>query len=126
MPQDEILAWVLFGRDLSSITPFQAITLINATRTLATGRTGLDVVGKVRSFIGVDDIDITVDPDEGYTQFGLGKYIHERVYMEVKKGTVPGTDMISVEVELTPRISLEGNLDSDSDGGIGIFWGYDY
>lgn len=126
MPQDEILAWVLFGRDLSSITPFQAITLVNAARALATGQTGPDMMGGIRDFIGVDDIDIARDPEEGYTQFGLGKYVHEKVYVEVKKGTAPGTDSVSVEVELTPRISLESSVESDSDGGIGLFWKYDY
>jgi translocation and assembly module TamB len=126
MPQDEILAWVLFGRDLSSITPFQAITLVNAARALATGQTGPDMMGRVRDFIGVDDIDITRDPEEGHTQFGLGKYVHEKVYVEVKKGTAPGTDSVSVEVELTPRISLESSVESDSESGIGLFWKYDY
>ncbi|WP_028574020.1 translocation/assembly module TamB domain-containing protein [Desulfonatronovibrio hydrogenovorans] len=126
MPQDEILAWTLFGRDLSTLTPFQAIQLANAARVLALGQTGPDLMGEVRTIIGVDDIDITRDPEEGYTQFGLGKYVHERVYVQVKKGTAPGTDSVSVEVELSPRISLESNVDSDSEGGIGIFWKHDY
>jgi translocation and assembly module TamB len=126
MPEDEIMAWVLFGRDLSSISPFQAITLVNAARKLATGQTGPDMLGQIRDFIGVDDLDITRDPEEGHTQFGLGKYVHERVYIEVKKGTAPGTDEILVDVELTPRISLESNLESGSEGGIGLFWNYDY
>ncbi len=126
MPQDEILAWVLFGRDISSISPFQAIALANAARTLTMGRTGPDMLGQVRDFIGVDDIDISTDPEEGHTQFGLGKYVHEKVYVEVKKGTAPGTDAVRVEVELTPRISLESSVESDSEGGVGIFWKYDY
>ena len=126
MPQDEILAWVLFGRDLSNISPFQAIALANAARNLATGRTGTDMMGQVRDLIGVDDLEITRDPEEGYTQFGLGKYVHERVYIEVKKGTAPGTDAVQVEVELTPRISMESKVGSDRESGIGIFWKYDY
>ena len=126
MPEDEILAWVLFGRDLSNISPFQALALVNAARTLATGRTGTDMLGQVRDFIGLDDLDITRDPEEGHTQFGLGKYVHERVYVEVKKGLSPGTDAVVIEVELTPRISLESNVGTDNESGIGIFWKLDY
>ncbi len=126
MPQDEILAWVLFGRDLANITPFQAIALANAARTLAMGQTGPGVLGQVRDFIGVDDLDITGDPEDGETQFGLGKYVHERVYVQVKKGTGSGSDSVSVEVELTPRISLESSLESEKGSGVGIFWKYDY
>ncbi|MFP4127419.1 MAG: translocation/assembly module TamB domain-containing protein [Desulfonatronovibrio sp.] len=126
MPQDEILAWVLFGRDLSSISPFQAYTLINAARNLTLGETGPDMMGRLRDFIGVDDITVSVDPDQDGTQFGLGKYVNEKVYLEVKTGTEPGSNSVSVEVELTPRISLESSVESDSDSGIGVFWKYDY
>ncbi|MFO7727095.1 MAG: translocation/assembly module TamB domain-containing protein [Desulfonatronovibrio sp.] len=126
MPQDEILAWILFGRDLSSISPFQAYTLVNAARNLTLGETGPDLMGRLRDFIGVDDITVSMDPDEGGTQFGLGKYVNEKVYLEVQTGTEPGSDSVSVEVELTPRISLESSVESDSGSGIGIFWKYDY
>ncbi|NLV23755.1 MAG: hypothetical protein GXY54_03095 [Deltaproteobacteria bacterium] len=126
MHDDEILAWILFGRDLSSLTPFQAITLANAVRALAMGDTGPGFMDRVRSMVGVDDIDISQDPEEGNTQFGVGKYIHEKVYLQVKKGLAPGSDSISVEVELTPKVRLESNVDSGKGGGMGIFWKHDY
>ncbi|RQD66713.1 MAG: hypothetical protein D5R98_01890 [Desulfonatronovibrio sp. MSAO_Bac4] len=125
MPEDEIIAWILFGRDISSLTPFQAISLVDATRTLTMGDSGPGVMDTIRSITGIDDIDVTRDED-GHAQFGLGKYVHEKVYIEVKKGTVPGSDTVSVQVELTPKINLESNVDSDSEGGIGIFWKHDY
>ncbi|EFI33899.1 protein of unknown function DUF490 [Desulfonatronospira thiodismutans ASO3-1] len=125
MHEDEILAWILFGRDLSDLTPFQALTLLNAVRTLATGEAGPGVMDQVRSLVGVDDIQVTRD-DEGELQFGLGRYVHERVYMQVKKGTAPGSDEVAVEVELTPRISLEGSVEADADGGVFLFWKRDY
>ncbi|WP_291320416.1 translocation/assembly module TamB domain-containing protein [Desulfonatronospira sp.] len=125
MHEDEILAWILFGRDLSDLTPFQALTLLNAARTLATGEAGPGVMDQIRSLVGVDDIQVTRD-DEGELQFGLGRYVHERVYMQVKKGTAPGTDQVAVEIELTPRISLEGSMETDADGGVFLFWKRDY
>ncbi len=126
MHEDEILAWVLFGRDPSTLTPFQAITLINAARTLAMGQTGPDFMGQVRTMIGVDDIEIVQDPDEGHTQFGLGKYVHEQVYIQFRKGIEGGTDQASVEVELTPRFMLEGTAQSDAEGRVRMLWKYDY
>lgn len=125
MPEDEIIAWILFGRDISTLTPFQAVSLVDATRTLTMGDSGPGVMDTIRSITGIDDLDVTRDED-GHAQFGLGKYIHEKVYMEVKKGTAPGSDTVSVQVELTPNINLESNVDSDSEGGIGIFWKFDY
>jgi len=98
---------------------------LNAARTLATGEAGPGVMDQIRSLVGVDDIQVTRD-DEGELQFGLGRYVHERVYMQVKKGTAPGTDQVAVEIELTPRISLEGSMETDADGGVFLFWKRDY
>ncbi|MFW5730759.1 MAG: translocation/assembly module TamB domain-containing protein [Desulfonatronovibrionaceae bacterium] len=125
MPEDEILARILFGRDISTLTPFQAAALLNAGRKLATGDSGPGLLDSVRNFMGVDDIDISRD-DQGHAQFGLGKYIHEKVYVEVKKGTGSGSDEVEVEMELSPKISLESSVESKSEGGIGIFWKHDY
>ncbi|MFN2342268.1 MAG: translocation/assembly module TamB domain-containing protein [Desulfonatronovibrio sp.] len=125
MPEDEIMAWILFGRDISTLTPFQAIGLVDATRTLTMGDSGPGVMDTIKSITGIDDLDVTRD-EHGHAQFGLGKYINEKVYIEVKKGTVPGSDTVSVQVELTPHINLESSVDSDSEGGVGIFWKHDY
>ncbi|MBN2033339.1 MAG: translocation/assembly module TamB domain-containing protein [Deltaproteobacteria bacterium] len=136
MHQDEILAWVLFGRDLSTVTPFQAISLANAARALATGDTGpgimdrirsiTGIMDRIRSMAGVDDIDISKDPEKGHTEFGVGKYVHEKVYVQVKKGTASGTESVSMEVELTPKVRLESSYERDGAGGVGLFWKHDY
>ncbi|MFW6456497.1 MAG: translocation/assembly module TamB domain-containing protein [Desulfohalobiaceae bacterium] len=125
MSQDQILARVLFGKDISQISPFQAVMLANAARKLATGG-GMDLMGQVRSVLNVDSIDVQTDQETGGVQFGLGKYVHERVYMQVEKGTEPGSDEVSVEVELTPRLNLESSLESEGQGGLGLFWKLDY
>lgn len=125
MHKDEILAWILFGRDLSDITPFQALTLLNAAHAMAVGEPGPGMMDQLRSLVGVDDIEITRD-DEGEVQFGLGKYVHERVYMQVRKGAAPGSEEVAVEIDLTPRMSLEGSVESDADSGVFLFWKRDY
>ncbi len=51
LPQDEVLARLIFGRDLSSITPLQAVQLAAAVSTLA-GRGGGGLIDDFRSGSG--------------------------------------------------------------------------
>lgn len=125
LPQDEILARVLFGRDLADITPFQAVMLANAVRSLAKGG-GMDLMGQMRTVLDVDSIELGQDEETGEMQFGVGKYVHEKVYLQLEKGSEPGSDQVSVEVELSPRLSLESTMEADKQGGLGLFWKMDY
>ncbi|MGB1034993.1 MAG: translocation/assembly module TamB domain-containing protein [Primorskyibacter sp.] len=67
LPEDEILAKLLFGRSLSQISAFQAVQMAAAVRTLAGGG-GDGILERLRGGLGVDDLDITTDED---TQSGL-------------------------------------------------------
>ncbi len=125
MPPDEILAWLLFGRSVATLTPLQAVQLANAAATLARGGTGPDVMGRLRSMIGLDELGIVLDQD-GAPRVGAGRYVHERVYLRARTGLAPGSDEFGVEVELTPRLILESGIGINREGGVGIFWRHNY
>ncbi len=46
--------------------------------------------------------------------------------MQVRKGAAPGSEEVAVEIDLTPRMSLEGSVESDADSGVFLFWKRDY
>lgn len=127
LPQDEILAMVLFGRSISETTPIQALRLAQALNTLR-GRSGvLDFMGRTRRFIGLDQLDIR--PPEGSggeTTVSIGKYLAEGVFVEMEKGVDTESSKVSVEVELTPNITIESESGSNSEGGVGLNWKWDY
>ncbi|MFZ1467762.1 MAG: translocation/assembly module TamB domain-containing protein, partial [Paracoccaceae bacterium] len=62
LPQEEVLAYLLFGRGLETISVLQAAELANAVAVLA-GRGGEGIVAKLRRSIGVDDLDINTAAD---------------------------------------------------------------
>ncbi|RYG90781.1 translocation/assembly module TamB [Loktanella sp. IMCC34160] len=123
MPQDEILAQLIFGRDLSEISPFQAVQLAGAISTLA-GRGGAGFVDNLRAGIGLDDLDVTTDAD-GNAAVRAGKYISENVYTDL---TVTGTGetRIDLNLDLTPDITAKGGVSSDGETSLGIFFERDY
>jgi translocation and assembly module TamB len=123
LPQDEVLALILFGKDLSTISPLQAVRLAAAVRTLA-GKGGEGVNGKVRQGLALDDLDVTTS-DTGATEARAGKYISENIYSEVTADT-EGNSQINLNLNINRAVTARGRLASDGETGIGVFIEKDY
>ncbi len=126
LPQDEILARVLFGRDLASVNPVQALRLAHAANTLAGGGgRAFELMGRTRQMLGVDQLDVRGLGEDDPT-VAMGRYIGDDIYVEVEKGLMDDSGRLHVEVELTPRFSLDSEVGADAEGGVGFNWRYDY
>ncbi len=123
LPQDEILAQLLFGRDLSSISPLQAVQLASAVATLAGSGNG-GVVGSFREDLDLDDLDIITD-DDGNAAVRAGKYLSENVYTDVTVGA-GGTTEINLNIDIDRNFTARGSVASDGETSIGIFFERDY
>ncbi|TNF17487.1 MAG: hypothetical protein EP318_21255 [Rhodobacteraceae bacterium] len=123
MPQDEALSFFLFGRDVTSISPLQAVRLAAAVRTLS-GQGGLGLEGQLRRGLGAADLDIATDA-EGNTEASVGTYISENIYTDVTVNS-SGSSQINLNLDLTSDITVRGRVGSDGDTGIGIFFERDY
>ncbi len=127
MPQDEILARLLFGREAARITPFQAITIAQAVNRLRGTGSTFDLMGETRRRLGVDQIEIRdAGDDEGQVSVSVGKYVTDRVFVEIERGAIAESTRAAVEVELTPTIRLESDMGVEADAGIGINWTWDF
>ena len=122
-PQDEVLAQLLFGRNIEDISAFQALQLASAVATLA-GRGGAGVISNLREGFGLDDLDVTTT-DSGATAVRAGKYISENVYTDVTAAS-DGTAEISLNLDITTNLKGKATLGSDGNSGIGIFYEKDY
>lgn len=123
LPQEEVLARLLFDRGLESLTAFQAIQLAGAVATLA-GRGGEGMIGNLRRRAGVDNLDIQTDAT-GETAVTVGKYLSDKTYTEVTVGQA-GKSSVSINLDLAPHVTLKGQLDSEGQTGIGVFLQRDY
>ncbi len=122
-PQDEVLAQLLFGRNLSQISAFQALQLASAVATLA-GRGGGGIIGNLRDGFELDDLDVTTT-DSGATALRLGKYISDNVYTDVT-ATSEGDAELSLNVDLNENLTARGGVSNDGNTSIGIFFEKDY
>jgi len=132
LPQDEILARVLFGSNVGSLTPSQGLQLAAAAAQLAQGGPG--VMDRVRSAVGLDRLDLSsggANPNgtqgaaKGTTVSG-GKYIANGVYVGVAQGVGSNSSQATVEVEITPNISVNSTFGSASGSGFGAKYSVDY
>ena len=122
LPEDEIVARLLFDRGIDNLSPLQAAQLAGAVATLA-GGSNVGLVSRLRQNIGLDDLDVTGD-GEGGTSVRAGKYISENIYTDVTVGS-EGTS-VSINLDLTPSVTVRGTAEAEGGSGIGVFFERDY
>lgn len=123
LPQDEILASILFGKSISSLSPLQIASLATAAASLASGGGGGGLSDQIRGGIGVDDLDITRDT-QGNVAVRAGKYIQDNVYLDVQAGQTGGE--ASINLDITDSLTAKGTVTSDGDSRLGVFYEKDY
>lgn len=123
LPEEEVLAQLLFGQGLQNISALQALQLANAVATLA-GRGGEGVVSRLRQGFGLDNLDVKTSAD-GAAELTAGKYLGENLYSEVTVDQT-GKTQIDLNLDLTDSITLRGSTGTDGNTGIGVFLEKDY
>ncbi len=122
LPEDEVLARLLFGRDISQISAFQAAQLASAVATL-TGR-GNGLISNLRENFGLDDLDVTTD-ETGGAALRAGKYLSDNLYTDVTVNSEGETE-INLNFDLSDRVTVKGGISDDGHSSLGIFYERDY
>ncbi|MCO6180283.1 translocation/assembly module TamB domain-containing protein [Ciceribacter sp. RN22] len=122
LPQDEILAQLIFGQSMTRLSALQIAQLADAVGQLAGGQTSL--FSSLRGAIGIDNLDITTD-ERGQAQFRAGKYLNERTYIELDQGA-DGTGRATINLDVGRGVKLKGEAGGDGSGGAGIFYEKEY
>ena len=124
LPQDEILAQLIFNRSMSNLSAVQIAQLASAASQLAGGRsTGL--LDSLRSKLGVDDLDITTDA-EGRAAVSAGKYLNDRTYIELKQDPETNGAKAVINLDVGKGLKLRGEAGSAGNAGAGIFYEKEY
>ncbi|WP_119299630.1 translocation/assembly module TamB domain-containing protein [Dongia deserti] len=126
MPEDEILARLLFSKSAGALSAFELLQLAQATADLAGVSTGPGVLDKLRKSTGLDRL--SLEQAEGTTGPSLtaGRYVAEGVYVGVSQGAKAGSSAATVEIEVTPNIKVETEIGANatSKAGVNLEWDY--
>ena len=121
LPQDEVLAQLLFGRSISDLSAFQLAQLAAAVAELAGGGGGPSILDQVRVATGLDNLEIITDP-QGNTAAQAGRYIADNVYVGVRAGESSG---VTINLDVTRNLTVRGEALTD-DTSLGVYYELEY
>ena len=126
LPEDEVLAQLVFGRSISSLSPVQIAQLAEAAAQLTGAVNGGGVLEQLRRATGVDDIDVRTDEETGDTSLGVGKYLNDRTYLGIESGSSAGSGKARIDLDIGKGIKLRGEASSGGETKGGIFFEREY
>ncbi|KQO73718.1 translocation/assembly module TamB domain-containing protein [Rhizobium sp. Leaf262] len=123
LPQDEVMAQLIFGQSMSKLSALQIARLADAAGQLAGGRS-TSLFDSLRSNLGIDDLDISTD-SEGQARVSAGKYLNDRTYLELEQSGSSGAKAI-INLDVGRGVKLRGEAGGDGEGAAGIFYEKEY
>jgi translocation and assembly module TamB len=125
LPEDEVLARLIFGRSMSNLSPLQIAQLADAAATFAGVGGSSSLLDKLRSSVGIDDLDLKTD-EKGGTSVSAGKYLNDRTYLSIEKGDRPGSGKATIDLEVGKGVKLRGQATDGGEAKGGIFYEREY
>lgn len=126
LPQDELLAAILFGKTVDKLGAAEAIQLAQSAATLAGVGGGGGLMDNVRQGLGVDRLEFNTGADGKGGSLAAGRYVTDRVYVGVEQGIGSNQSKAKVEVDLFKGLKAEADMGSDSETSLGIKFELDY
>jgi translocation and assembly module TamB len=125
LPEDEVLARLVFGRSMSNLSPLQIAQLADAAAQIAGVGGPTSLLETLRSKTGIDDIDVKTDA-EGNAAVSAGKYLNDRTYVTIEKGEKAGSGKATIDLDVGRGLKLRGEAGEDGKAKGGIFFEKEY
>lgn len=123
LPQDEVLAQLIFGQSMSKLSPVQIAQLADAVSQLA-GNRSTSLFEGLRNQLGVDDFDVSTDA-KGQTSVSVGRYLNDRTYFELQQGGSAGAKAV-INLDVGRGVKLRGAAGGNGAGEAGIVYEHEY
>jgi translocation and assembly module TamB len=117
LPQDEILASLLFQQSTAQLNPFQLAEIAQAAISLTDAGRGLDPIAGLRKGLGLDRLavgsvgGVGTTSTETQTTVTAGKYVARNIYVGATQGVSGGTQA-EVQVDLTRNLKAIGTVNN--------------
>ena len=123
LPQDEVLAHLIFNKGIGELSPVQIARLADAAAELSGGRRRL--LDQLRESTGLDDLDIVTD-EEGAPALAAGRYVSENVYLGVQQGATAESSRVTIDLDITKDVKARAGVSPQGDSSLGIFFEREY
>lgn len=124
LPQDEVVARLLFGRPTGQLSAGQALQVAQAVATLSGA--GQSTLGNLRRSLGLDSLDVGLNAAGTGGQVGLGRRLNDNISLGVRQGTTSNSTQATIDIDLGRNIRLQGATGADGGTSVGIGAQWDY
>jgi len=112
LPQDEVLAHLLFGVSVKELSPLQLVQIARAVATVAgKGGGGPNPLATAQKRLGLDRLSVSGGDGKSGPSVEAGRYVSQRVYVGARQST-SGATQARVQVDLTRRLKVETSVGS--------------
>jgi len=127
LPQDEIMARILFGNSIAELSAIQAVQLAGSLNSLRGGSGGLNPLGVLQSATGLDRLRLlNADANSGREMaVAFGQYITNDVYVEIVTDA-RGYTATQLEISLTRALSVLSQIGTSGTSNVNIRYKKDY
>ena len=118
LPQDEVVARLLFQQSVKQLTPLQLASIAQAMASMGGIGGGFNPLGTVRRTLGLDRLSVGsanggATGTQSQTTVEAGRYVARNVYVGVKQNLSGGTQT-QVQVDITRRLKAQATLSAGS------------
>ncbi len=136
MPQDEILAQLLFNTSSSKLSAFQLAEIAAALASMSGATPGFDPLESLRNTFGLDRLTVGSN-STGNPTLEAGSYLTRGVYLGAKQSTTGNGTQATVQIDLAKGLKLEttagsgntsatGSTSSADAASIGLTYQFEY
>lgn len=132
LPQDEVLAHLLFGHGAATLSPFELAEIASAVASLTGVTSGVgNPLESIRKGLGLSRL--SVGGGGGSPTLEAGRYVAPGVYVGTKQGISGTGTQATVQVDITKGLKLESTVGTGSPSGtssgansIGLMYQFEY
>ncbi|HEY8948104.1 MAG TPA: translocation/assembly module TamB domain-containing protein [Rhizomicrobium sp.] len=139
LPQDEVLAHLLFQQSVKQLSPLQLAEIAQALASLGGIGNGFSPMSAIRKGLGLDRLSVGgASGNSGETSVEAGKYVARNVYVGARQNLSGGTQ-VQVQVDITRRLKAQatlstvtnatvtkGNAAQDNGSSVGLSYQFEY
>ncbi len=127
-PEETVMAQILFGKPPDELTALELIQIADAMATLS-GRGGGGVLSGTRRALGLDFLSFdTGTSAEGNrnASVSVGQYVTPNIFVGTRRGAEAGSGSVTVEMGVSPNVTVDAEVRQDGQGSMGVDWRRDY
>jgi translocation and assembly module TamB len=123
LPTSSILSLILFNKDISEISPLQALQLAQTIVSLS-GNGGPGVLDSIRKKIGVDRLTIIGKGETDEISVQIGWYLSHGITLSLSQSATSSD--VTVEVDLKKGFIFQAETQNQEEGKFSFKWNKNY